>query len=154
LPADSATFHELSQAAKSGGFYMATRDAYECGIIELGDEEQRKDLALCVARKDREKRGLKKLSKLGPLRINHVTQPERIIDSVDQIISAQIMRFLATGRVSPLVHAQQRGFIKELAALLTDANWMKISQLEADGSPIAWNYGFRFHDGWFWYLPT
>jgi hypothetical protein len=26
--------------------------------------------------------------------------------------------------------------------------------MDVDGRPIAWNYGFRFLDSWFWYLPT
>src|ERR1019366_505545 len=42
----------------------------------------------------------------------------------------------------------------ELGRLLSPAGWLKVSQLEVNGRPVAWNYGFRFFDSWFWYLPT
>jgi hypothetical protein len=41
-----------------------------------------------------------------------------------------------------------------LSDLLSHSGWLKISQLEIDGRPVAWNYGFRFGGSWFWYLPT
>jgi hypothetical protein len=70
------------------------------------------------------------------------------------IFGAQISRFLATNRLSPLIQQETRVFLTELAQLLSPAGWLKVSQLEVNGEAIAWNYGFRFLDSWFWYLPT
>lgn len=65
-----------------------------------------------------------------------------------------ISGFLATNRLSPLIQQERRVFLTQLAQLLTPAGWLKVSQLEVNGEAIAWNYGFRFLDSWFWYLPT
>jgi hypothetical protein len=56
--------------------------------------------------------------------------------------------------VSPLVGPERRAFLRQLSDLLSHSGWLKITQLEIDGRPIAWNYGFRFGGSWFWYLPT
>lgn len=154
LPSDSATFRELPDAARASGFHLGSRVAYECGIVELGGEEQRQALICTVARKEREKRGLKKLAGLGSVGLSHITSVEQLGTTLDVIFSAHVARFLASGRVSPLLHPDRRAFLKQLADIVAAAGWLKISQLEVDGRAIAWNYGFRFGDSLFWYLPT
>lgn len=154
IPADSATLRELSIIAPACRFRITSRIAYECGMVQFGDEQQRKELVKTVASKSREKRALKKLATLGSVRIVHLTEPQEVQTSMEPIISAQISRFLATGRVSPLVDAERRAFLSSLTDLLAHSGWLKISQLEVSGEPIAWNYGFRFGGSWFWYLPT
>jgi CelD/BcsL family acetyltransferase involved in cellulose biosynthesis len=154
VPADSATLQQLGSVAQSRQFYLTSRIAYNCGIVQLGGDQQRKTLLRVVSGKDREKRGLKKLRNLGSLRVTHLTRPEEISSSVESIVSAQVLRFLASGRVSPLAGPERRIFLRQLSDLLSHAGWLKISQLEIDGHPIAWNYGFLFGGSWFWYLPT
>jgi CelD/BcsL family acetyltransferase involved in cellulose biosynthesis len=154
IPATSATLTHLDSAARTSGFYIATRASSECGIVELGDERQRKALVQAVAAKNREKRGLKKLSALGSVGVVHLREPLHVQATLDAIMSAQISRFLASGRVSPLLDPERRAFLAELGNLLAQAGWLKISQLEVNGRSIAWNYGFCFEGSWFWYLPA
>jgi CelD/BcsL family acetyltransferase involved in cellulose biosynthesis len=154
VPASSATLQELPSVAGSQRFYVTSRTAYNCGVINLGDEEQRETLLRSLAGKSREKRALKRLTSLGAVKVIHVTEPEQIDASLESIISAQISRFLASNRVSPLVGPERRAFLQQLSDLLSQSGWLKISQLEIDGRPVAWNYGFRFGGSWFWYLPT
>ena len=154
VPANSATLQELPSIAGSRNFYVTSRTAYNCGVIQLGGEEQRETLLRDLATRGREKRALKKLTNLGEVKVIHVTEPEQIGVSLESIVSAQISRFLASNRVSPLVGPERRTFLHQLSDLLSHSGWLKISQLEIDGRAVAWNYGFRFGGSWFWYLAN
>jgi CelD/BcsL family acetyltransferase involved in cellulose biosynthesis len=154
VPSNSATLKELPSVAGSRSFYVTSRTAYNCGVVQLGGEEQRETLLQTLASKGREKRALKRLTNLGEVKVIHLTEPEQIGTSLESIVSAQISRFLASNRVSPLVGPERRTFLRHLSDLLSHSGWLKISQLEIDGRPVAWNYGFRFGGSWFWYLPT
>lgn len=154
VPSDSPTLKELPGVSASLRFYVTSRTSYNCGLIQLGDEEERETLLRSLASKGREKRALKRLTSLGSVKVIHLTEPEQIGVSLESIVSAQISRFLASDRVSPLVGPERRTFLRQLSGLLFQSGWLKISQLEIDGRPVAWNYGFRFGGSWFWYLPT
>jgi len=154
VPSNSATLKELPSVAGSRHFYLTSRPAYNCGVVQLGGEEQRETLLRTLATRGKERRALKKLSTLGSVKVIHLTEPEQIGVSLESIVSAQISRFLASNRVSPLVGPERRAFLRQLSDLLSHSGWLKISQLEIDGRPVAWNYGFRFAGSWFWYLPT
>lgn len=154
LPADSATVQELPEVAGTGRFYLSSRLAYSCGVVQLEGKDQREKILETVTGKSREKRAMKRLTSLGSVKVIHLTEPEQIGASLESIISAQISRFLASDRVSPLVGPDRRAFLRHLSDLLSQTGWLKISQLEIDGQPAAWNYGFRFGGSWFWYLPT
>jgi CelD/BcsL family acetyltransferase involved in cellulose biosynthesis len=154
LPADSATWKDLPSVARAQGFHLASRSAYECGIVEFGSEDQRRSMLHVVKHKSREQRGLKKLSQLGTVQLTHVMNPDEATLCLPRIISAQIARFLSTHRISPLVQPERRAFLQELTSLLAREGWLKISQLDVSGQAVAWNYGFRFADSWFWYLPS
>ncbi len=154
VPSNSTTLQELSQVAGSQRFYVSSRTSYNCGVVQLGGEEQRERVLRALATGSREKRALKKLTTLGSVKVIHLTEPEQIGVSLESIVSAQISRFLASDRVSPLVGPERRTFLRQLSNLLSHSGWLKISQLEIDGRPVAWNYGFRFGGSWFWYLPT
>src|ERR1035437_5419099 len=153
VPSESHTLRAITAIARSHRFHLHERPAYDCGVISLGDKEQRQSVLQSVLRKEREKRGLKKLGQLGPIHITHLST-EQLETGMELIFTAQISRFLATNRLSPLIRPQRRFFLTELGRLLSPAGWLKVSQLEVNGRPVAWNYGFRFFDSWFWYLPT
>jgi CelD/BcsL family acetyltransferase involved in cellulose biosynthesis len=153
IPADSHTLLAIGPIARAHEFHLHQRPSYDCGIISLGDHEQRQVVLQSVVRKERERRGLKKLAQLGPIRLVHLGM-EQSETGLEPIFNAQISRFLVTNRLSPLLRPDRLLFLRELAKLLGLAGWLKISQLEVNGQPIAWNYGFRFSDNWFWYLPT
>ncbi len=153
VPLDSPTLRELPRMAESLHYHLHSRAAFDCGLILLGSTEERQAILQTVRRKDRERRGLKKMGQMGPVRLTHLTS--KLTDSdLMPIFLAHISRFLATDRVSPLVLPERRAFLKELSRLLGQAGWLKISQIEIDGQPVAWNYGFHFCGSWFWYLPT
>jgi CelD/BcsL family acetyltransferase involved in cellulose biosynthesis len=153
MPADSHSLHAIRSVARAHEFHLHERPAYDCGIISLGDQEQRRVVLRSVLRKERERRGLKKLERSGPVRLVHL-EMEQSETGLEPIFNAHISRFLVTNRLSPLLRPDRRLFLKELAMLLCLPGWLKISQLEVNGKAIAWNYGFRFSNSWFWYLPT
>ena len=154
VPSTSTTLLELPGVAGPQSFYVTSRAAYNCGVVQLEGSEQREGLLHSLATKSREKRALKRLTDFGSVKVIHLTEPEQIGTSLESIVSAQISRFLASNRVSPLVGPERRTFLRHLSQLLSHSGWLKISQLEIDGQPVAWNYGFRFGGSWFWYLPT
>ncbi len=154
VPSNSATLQELPGVAGPSRYYVTSRDAYNCGVVQLEGEGQRESLLQALGSKSRERRALKKLTTMGTVKVIHLTQPEQIGSSLESIVSAQISRFLASDRVSPLVGPERRTFLRQLSNLLSHSGWLKISQLEIDGHPVAWNYGFLFGGSWFWYLPT
>jgi len=150
LRSDSVTWKELPAVSRAQRFHLASRIAAECGLVEFGGEAQRAEMLRAVTHKKR----LRKLSKLGSFEVRHLLNPDEISRCLAQIASAQVSRFLATGRISPLVRLERRVFFKELAELLLSQGWLKLSQLEVNGEPVAWNYGFRFAHNWFYYLPS
>jgi CelD/BcsL family acetyltransferase involved in cellulose biosynthesis len=153
VPAESHTLRVIKAVARSHHLRLHQRPAYDCRVISLGDTKQRQSVLQSVARKKAIKANLKKLGQLGPIRITHLSgaQSEMALRS---IFAAQISRFLATNRLSPCIYERNRFFLMELGRLLSPAGWIKISQLEVNGEPVAWNYGFRFCDSWFYYLVT
>ena len=154
VPSNSPTLKALPEVAGPSRYYVTSRDAYNCGVVQLEGEEQRESLLRALGTKSRDRRALKKLTAMGAVKVIHLTEPEQIGTSLESIVSAQISRFLASDRVSPLVGAERRTFLRQLSTLLSHSGWLKISQLEIDGEPVAWNYGFLFGGSWFWYLPT
>ena len=153
VPSDSSTLRELTEIAKAFRYHVHSRAAFDCGLILLGNAEERQATLQLLRRKDREKRALKKMAQLGTVRLTHLTAAPTELDLIP-IFLAQVSRFLATRRVSPLVFAERRAFLLELSRLLGRCGWLKISRLEINGHPVAWNYGFLFFGSWFWYLPT
>lgn len=153
VPAESATLRALAATAHSQGFHTHDRPGYDCGIIALEDKAQRQEVLHSVSRKVKEKRELKKLNQLGRVCVKNLSK-EHLDTGLQAIFAAHISRFLATNRLSPLIHAERRLFLTELCQLLSSAGWLRVSQLEVDGLAIAWNYGFLFDTRWFWYLPT
>jgi len=57
-------------------------------------------------------------------------------------------------RVSNNMHADRRLFLRILAQRLCDSGSFCLTYLQFGDRPVAWNYGFRFLDSWFWYQPT
>jgi len=149
----SETLRQLPAIAAMSHFHVHERAAYECGQILLGSMPDRQGLLQLIRRKDREKRGLKRMAQMGEVRLSTVTAGD-LESELQAIFSAQIVRFLVTGRVSPLVQPERRLFLTELSRLLAEAGWLRISRLEMGNLAIAWNLGFRFCDSLFWYLPT
>lgn len=152
MPSSSTTLRDLSGIAKSHGFHFHQRPAYECPVILFSSDQQRKQL-IEVARNRRHKKRDLRIERLGPIRLAHLSV-DQVQTELRLIFSAHISRFLATGRISPLVRPERRLLLAELARRLGEAGWLRVSRLEINGCPVAWHLGFRFRDSLFWYLPT
>lgn len=153
IPSHSATLRDLRAIARSRGFRVHQRPAYDCRLVVFVTDQQRKKLVETIRQGSTEKRALKRMERLGPLTLRHLSNDE-VRTELRSIFSAQISRFLATERISPLVRPERRLLMAELTQRLGDAGWLKVSRLEIGGHPAAWNFGFRFCESLFWYLPT
>ena len=153
LPANSPTASALSSSQRYG-YWKATEPAFTCWQIVLGSGEARQELKKTVARKQLEKRKLARMAKIGSVGLHHLRSFEAVAQALPQIINAQICRFLANGRISPLLFPERRKFIEELSTLLGPAGWLDVGELSIANKGAAWNFGFHFSRTLFWYMPT
>lgn len=154
IPKTSSTINALKESS-SCGYHLASRVAYVCGRVAFGNSnDERHNLWGAVSHKQLEKRKLARMAKVAPVRLAHLRTTEQASQELDSLVNAQINRFLATGRCSPLLAPERRKFLQESATLMGQAGWLDISALKLGDRSIAWNFGFRFHSTLFWYLPT
>lgn len=100
------------------------------------------------------RRFLNAMGREAPVRLDHAQSWDTIKPILPAFIEAHVARFLATGRISNLARPERRVFLEELAKLLSESGWMRLTRLAAGEKSFAWNYGFQFQDTWFWYQPT
>lgn len=151
IPHNSATIDALSQP-RSTGYWSSSRPAYTCSriVFKCGAKDVAPKSGMSARTKDK----LRRLSKLGSIKLVHLREHDEAFGVLDSIVKAQISRFLATFRTSPLLLEERRRFLAELIGLLSQKQWLDISLLKFGEREIAWNLGFRFEGISFWYLPT
>ncbi len=86
--------------------------------------------------------------------LDHARSWDAVAPILPDFIQAHVARFLATGRISNMARPERRLFLKELAKLLSESGWLKVTRLMSGENAYAWNYGFEFEGTWFWYQPT
>jgi CelD/BcsL family acetyltransferase involved in cellulose biosynthesis len=155
LPADSKTTTVIRQSAGRSGYRCFTRTAYECAQVSLEKIERRPgENQPVLPRKKMLRRFLNAMGREAPVRLDHGRSWDTIEPLLPAFIEAHVARFLVTGRISNLARPERRVFLEELAKLLSESGWMKLTRLAAGEKNFAWNYGFQFQDTWFWYQPT
>jgi CelD/BcsL family acetyltransferase involved in cellulose biosynthesis len=151
LPADSGTVVELKANRRFKSFI---RVGYVCAQVDLGTPDERQALVDTLFKKKMLRRSMNALKRIGPVTLQHDFGAGLERQVVERFCNTHVARFLATGRISNLVSAQRRAFLRELAALLAARGWFDLMTLRAGSWVVALNYGFRFHGSWFWYQPT
>ena len=155
LPADSDTVAAIERAAGTYGYRSFARTAYVCAQVSLGQLERRPGESKPVLPgKKMVRRSLSALGREAPVRVDLARSWDDLGPILSQFMQAHIARFLATGRISNLVQPERRGFLQELAKLLSESGWLVLSRLMVGETTVAWNYGFQFHGVLFWYQPT
>src|SRR5882672_2129497 len=151
LPADSATVAALEG---NSSFKTFLRTGYICAQVRLGSEEERRSLTDSLLKKKMFRRSINTLQRIGPVTLQHDRGAGLERGVVERFCVTHVARFLFTGRISNLVSAQRREFLRELAQLLAEKGWFDLVTLRAGTWVLASNYGFRFRGSWFWYQPT
>jgi len=154
LPADSCSVAAISRGASSCRYYLHSRLAYLCARVLLRSGEERATLKQSVVAKKKLRRNMRELEKLAPVCVPHDKSWEKIEPVLPSFSRAHVARFLETGRISNLIRAERRAFLYELARGLSGSGWVTLSRLLVGDTAAAWNYGFEFAGGWFWYQPT
>ncbi len=152
LPADSASAHALTAAARTWGYSVFSRPAYSCSQVLIDSPANRK-LARESAQR-RLRRYAKTMGRENPAKFSHSTSQDEITAELPTFAKAHVARFLATGRISNLAWPERRIFLQELTQSLSPPGWAKLSRLVVGEQVVAWNYGFQFAGSWFWYQPT
>ena len=153
LPVDSATFAAIRKEAPSQRFRYYARTAYICAQVEFSGLEVKKD-------GNRVAPGLKRLRRFekamasDPVRTEHLRSWETVEPILSELFRAHVARFLEVGRLSNLANPDRQLFLQELAYLLSMRNWLVVSRMLTGSMPVAWHFGFQFHNKWFWYQPT
>ena len=154
IPSDSDTVRAIRKLAGKHKYHAFLRTAYHCAQVKLGTEAERRALKSKLNGRKIFRRGTNFLNRQGILSLVHRTTWDSIEPLLYDFSTAHIARFLATGRISNHVDRKRRVFLLELAKALSSSGWLVLSQLNAGNRTVAWNYGFRFCDSWFWYQPT
>ncbi len=155
LPADSNTPAAIRRSAAQSGYHCFARTAYECAQVSLEKIERRPEGNKPVLpRKKMLRRFLNAMGREAPVRLDHAQSWDTIKLLLPSFVQAHVARFLVTGRISNLARPERRVFLEELAKLLSDSGWIRLTRLAAAEKTFAWNYGFQFRDTWFWYQPT
>lgn len=155
LPADSDTVAALKEACVQNGYRCFHRTAYICTQVSLGSVERRLgESTLVLPGKKMLRRSLNAMGQHGAVRLDHALSWKDIEPILPQFIQAHVARFLATGRISNVAYRERQIFLVELAKLLSASGWLVLSRMMSGEKVLAWNYGFRFQDTWFWYQPT
>lgn len=154
LPADSPTVNALRDKAGQHGFHIFTRPAYLCAQVDLGLGERRQELKTSLVNKKKLRRYLREMEREGPVTFVHLQSWEKIQAALPVFADAHVARFLATGRVSSLATPERRLFLEQLAKRFDGCGVVTLSMLKIQDRPVAWNFGFQFRGGWFWYQPT
>jgi CelD/BcsL family acetyltransferase involved in cellulose biosynthesis len=154
LPADSETSKAISAAAQKLGLFVFQRPAYLCAQVMIGVAEDREKLKASVAGKKMLQRKLRSLDQAGAIGYLHLDSWNLIQPALEHFFSAHTARFQATGRTSSLATRERRAFLEDLARRFSNSGVVVLSILTINDRPVAWNYGFKFEDSWFWYQPT
>jgi len=155
LPADSAaTVSAIGAVAREHDFYGFVRTAYECAQVVLSSLERQGGDKPVVPRKKMLRRFLNAMGREAPVRLDHARSWSEIEPILPEFVKAHEARFLVTGRISNLARLERRVFLEELAKLLSASGWVALTRMMVGPKAVAWNYGFQFHDTWFWYQPT
>jgi hypothetical protein len=155
LPADSDTVAPLQSESKQHGYHCFSRTGYICAQVVLGKLEHRpNENKPILPGKKMVRRSLSAMGREGPVRLEHARTWDAAAHILPEFMQAHVARFLFTGRISNLAHAERRQFLQELAKLLAESGWMVLTRMVSGEKPLAWNYGFQFAGSWFWYQPT
>jgi CelD/BcsL family acetyltransferase involved in cellulose biosynthesis len=90
----------------------------------------------------------------GPVTFVHLQSYSEIQAALPEFADAHVARFRTTQRTSSLATPERRFFLEELAKRFSGTGVVTLSMLMIGDRPVAWNYGFQFHQSWFWYQPT
>jgi CelD/BcsL family acetyltransferase involved in cellulose biosynthesis len=154
IPEDSATPAALRAAGRQHGFHLYLRPAYSCAQVNLGSEEERRELKEALAGKKKLRRHLRAMEREGHVTFLHLRSQEQIQTALPVFADAHVARFQSTHRVSSLSSPERRFFLAELARRFSEDGVVSLSVLKIGERPVAWNYGFQFQGSWFWYQPT
>ena len=154
LPTDSATAAALRRSARQHGYHCFARTGYVCAQVSFRSLSREKGEKPETPRPKMVRRFLKAMSQQEPAHLDHARAWDSIQPLLPELMRAHIARFLVTGRISNMAQPERRIFLAELARLLSESGWLTLSRLVSGDKSYAWNYGFQFHDTWFWYQPT
>ncbi|MGD0757685.1 MAG: GNAT family N-acetyltransferase [Candidatus Sulfotelmatobacter sp.] len=154
LPADSATVSAMHGAAGNHHFHYLARTAYKCAQVQLGSLERRGGEKPVLPRKKMLRRFVNAMGREAPARLEHARSWSDVQPIFPEFARAHVARFLVTGRISNLARSERRVFLEELAKLLSGTGWLALTRMMTGTKAVAWNYGFQFHETWFWYQPT
>lgn len=154
VPEDSATPAALQAAAQKHGFHAYVRPACLCAQVELGSREQRQVLKTSMTSYRKHRRYVKAMEREAPVKFLHVQSQAEIHAALPGFADAHVARFRATQRVSFLSSTERRFFLEELTRRFSGAGVVTLSMLMIGDRPVAWIFGFQFHESWFIYQAT
>jgi CelD/BcsL family acetyltransferase involved in cellulose biosynthesis len=156
LPADSSTLPTLRPSSRQHGYHIFVRTAYVCSQVVLARLERRSagKNQTVLPRKKMLRRFLNAMGRQAPVRLDRARTWAEIEPAMSEFFQSHVARFLNHGLISNVAHPERQLFLRELARLLCEQDWMVFTRMMSGEKVFAWNFGFEFHNVWFWYQPT
>ena len=96
----------------------------------------------------------RKLQRHGELRVDHLSESERILPLLPGFFAQHVERWKDTGFPSLFLDETQCRFYRNLTKRAGSAGWLRFSRVTLDDQPIAFHFGFCFENRFLWYKPS
>jgi CelD/BcsL family acetyltransferase involved in cellulose biosynthesis len=148
VPDNSGTGLALQEAARRLGLKCFDEGELPAPTVDLtltGDG---------VAKKKSLLRHQRFFEREGKLVVRHFSSPGDIIPRLEHFFEQHIARWTATPYPSLFLDPAQRRFYRELAESASGHSWLRFTEVNWNGNPIAFHFGFHFRQSYMWYKPA
>ncbi len=150
VPNRSQTGERLEQAADALGLNLFDEGASPTPVLDMHDPAG----AVAAASKKSLLRHQRSLAKSGALQTAHIREAAAIRPHLDGFFQQHIDRWAATSTPSLFQDPAWRTFYIRLTEAAGDVSWLRFTRVEWNERPIAYHFGFYYHDEYLWYKPT
>jgi CelD/BcsL family acetyltransferase involved in cellulose biosynthesis len=148
LPDASRTGIALQKAAAELGFTCYDEGELPAPAINLNATGEQ------ITQKKSLVRHQRFFEREGDLSVRHFRQPQDILPRLDRFFEQHIARWAVTPYPSLFLDPMQRRFYAALADSADSNPWLRFTEVNWNGSPIAFHFGFCFDATFMWYKPS
>ncbi len=151
IPENSQTTRVLSEACADVGAFVLVRDQAPCPTLLV---QGHLDSATAILHKQSLRRRVNYFKRTGRLVYRDLSLASDIDPYLDVFFAQHISRRAQTDSPSLFLDPSNVLFYRRLVQRLSDTGWNLFTVVEHDDQPIAFHYGFDYHDSLVWYKPA
>jgi CelD/BcsL family acetyltransferase involved in cellulose biosynthesis len=140
----------LPEFFRPRGHPVLLRVLYDCPTRILGNTVEDRE----VLKKKSTRRHESHLRRVGVLEFRQFASAGEIKGFLDDFFAQHVRRWASAGSPSLFLDPRHRAFYRNLVELLVPRGWVSFSVLSVDQTPIAYHFGFEYHDRIYWIKPA